>query len=510
MTIGSGRIARWWLDRPLRTKGLIVLALPMMVLIITVVASFVVERHEVALRQRALAVNALENQSGQVLTLLLNAETGVRGYALTKDPRFLAPYNDAVSQAPGAIAAWLANAPSIIGRADTEKVASQAQQQLQALGGIKDAVNNGMSTGAALTSQLLRDKAGMDQLRASLASIQGNEVGTLNSRTNSTDFLHAVVETIDVAGLGIGVIGGITAMVLFVRGIAGRIGLVGANAHRLGVSEPLLPTPPAADEIGQLGAELDEASTLLEQRSMDLVRFHAAAAEAAQGADELLSQVSHELRTPLTAVMGFGRLMEMSEDLNEQDSEAVEQILHAGGHMLQIVEKARSSPNTTQAIELDIEPVDVGSLVDEVLSLLRPLAEARHLTLTGCEGHSVPVLADYHRLKQVLINLGSNAIKFNREGGDITVTCDFSGPDRARIEVTDSGAGIPADMLDRVFVPFDRLDADKRGVEGTGIGLTLSKTFVEAMHGAIGVESKVGKGSTFWVELPVAPLDEMT
>jgi signal transduction histidine kinase len=237
---------------------------------------------------------------------------------------------------------------------------------------------------------------------------------------------------------------------------------------------------------------------------MDLVRFHAAAVDAAQGADDLLAQISHELRTPLTAVMGFGRLMEMS-DLNEQDSESVGQILNAGGHMLRIVEKARSSPHTRQAIELEIQAIDVGALVDEVLSLLSPLAADRGLTMTGCDGHRIPVLADYHRLKQVLINLGSNAVKFNRQGGDIAVTCEPVEPDRVRIAVTDSGDGIPADMLDRVFVPFDRLDAEKRGVEGTGIGLTLSKTFVEAMGGTIGVESTVGKGSTFWVELPAAP-----
>jgi signal transduction histidine kinase len=195
--------------------------------------------------------------------------------------------------------------------------------------------------------------------------------------------------------------------------------------------------------------------------------------------------------------------MEMSE-LNEQDSESLGQILHAGGHMLQIIEKARIPTDAPQAIELDIRSVDVGSLVDEVLSLLGPLAEERNLTMTGFDGPRLSVLADYHRLKQVLINLGSNAVKFNSDGGDIIVTCGYADQERVRIEVTDSGDGIPADMLDRVFVPFDRLGADLRGVEGTGIGLTLSKTFVEAMDGTIGVESTVGKGSTFWVELPAA------
>jgi signal transduction histidine kinase len=250
--------------------------------------------------------------------------------------------------------------------------------------------------------------------------------------------------------------------------------------------------------------ELQEASTLLTQRSMDLVRFQEAGVDTAQAADDLLAQVSHELRTPLTAVMGFGHLMEMS-DLDEEDSESVGQILHAGGHMLQIIEKARTPSHAPQAIEVDIQPVGVAPLVDEVLALLHPLAVDRHLTLTGCQGHDAVVLADYHRFKQILINLGSNAVKYNREGGRVSVTCHAADSGRVLVAVTDSGEGIPPDMLDRVFVPFDRLDADKRGVEGTGIGLTLSKTFAEAMDGSIGFQSTVGEGSTFWVELPVAP-----
>jgi signal transduction histidine kinase len=504
MAIGSGRIARWWLDRRLRTKGLIVLALPMMVLIVTVVLSLVVDSHEVALRQKTLAVNSLANQSEQILTLLLNAESGVRGYALTHNQDFLQSYQQAVNQAPAAVAAWLQNAPGVIGKPEADNVASLVNNQLASLGSLQAGVADGTLSSADLNRQLLADESNMDSLRATLDNIQANEAATLGSRTDSVDFLHSVVETIDVAGIGIGVIGGITAMVLFVRAIVRRIGVVSANAHRLGVSEPLVSMPPAKDEIGELGSELEEASTLLTQRNKDLVRFHAAAVDAAQGADDLLGQISHELRTPLTAVMGFGRLMEMSE-LSEQDSESVGQILHAGGHMLEIVEKARHSPSAPQAIELAIRPVEVGALVAEVLSLLQPLAAARNLTMIGCDGRSVPVLADYQRLKQVLINLGSNAVKFNREGGKIEVTCDPAGPGLIRIAVTDSGDGIPADMLDRVFVPFDRLDAEKRGVEGTGIGLTLSKTFVEAMGGTIGVESTVGKGSMFWVELPAAP-----
>ena len=124
--------------------------------------------------------------------------------------------------------------------------------------------------------------------------------------------------------------------------------------------------------------------------------------------------------------------------------------------------------------------------------------------MAGCDDTDLVVTADYYRLKQVLINLLSNAIKYNREHGQVTITCQPNGEDWTRIAVTDTGEGITPEMLSRVFVPFDRLDAEARGVEGTGIGLSLSKTFVEAMHGRIGVDSTVGKGSTFWVDLPAA------
>jgi signal transduction histidine kinase len=489
------------LDRPLWAKGLAVLAAPVLVLVITVSASFIAQRHQVALRQEALAVNNVATESEQVLTLLLDAETGVRGFALSRQTSFLAPYQQAVAQAPTAVAVWSSTAPGVIGKPDSAAVANLAERELASLTVIQSGVASGQLFGGALVAQLQAGKQVMDDLRARLTVIEAKEIDTLSARTRSVNDVESVVETIEVVGLGIGVIGGITAMVLFVRAIVRRVGSVGANAHRLGVSEPLVPIPPAADEIGQLEQELEEASRLLTQGNMDLVRFHVAAVDAAQDADQLLAQISHELRTPLTAVMGFGRLMEMS-DLSEEDSESLSQIIRAGGHMLQIIEKARVPTHALQAIDLDLQPVEVGPLVEEVLSLLSPLAADRHVSLTGSNGDGVFVRADYHRLKQILINLGSNAVKYNREGGHVTVTCVRTGAERVRVAVTDSGEGIPPDMLDRVFVPFDRLDADKRGVDGTGIGLTLSKTFVEAMDGAIGFDTALGQGSTFWIDLP--------
>jgi signal transduction histidine kinase len=338
---------------------------------------------------------------------------------------------------------------------------------------------------------------------------------TIMEKHHDADQLQSVIEVIQITGLLVGVIGGFAAMVLFVRSIVRRIGEVDANARRLGVSEPLLPIPPAQDEVGHLAQELRQTSDLLTERSTDLVRAHTAAVDSANAANQLLSRISHELRTPLTAVMGFGQMIDQS-NLNDEDAEAVEQILHGGTHMLRIIEEAKiTTTQAPRAIDVNLYPVEVGPVVDEVQTLLSPLSANRHLTVTGRDNCGVVVMADYYRFKQVLINLMSNAVKYNTDGGRITISCGPPGAGAAeangkengkvRIAVTDTGDGIPGDMMDRVFVPFDRLDAEERGIEGTGIGLSLSRTFIEAMDGTIGVESKVGVGSTFWVELPLAP-----
>src|SRR2546430_367722 len=158
------------------------------------------------------------------------------------------------------------------------------------------------------------------------------------------------------------------------------------------------------------------------------------------------------------------------------------------------------------ALPISPEPVRVGDAVQRVLDLARPLATARAVELltTGAALHAQHVWADAQRLQQVLLNLVSNGIKYNRDGGQLTVACDAVHEGRLRIGVTDTGPGFSPALQERLFQPFDRLGAEARGVEGTGLGLVLSKRLVEAMGGAIGVESVPGEGSTFWVEFPQA------
>jgi PAS domain S-box-containing protein len=229
------------------------------------------------------------------------------------------------------------------------------------------------------------------------------------------------------------------------------------------------------------------------------------AAEAAnRSKSEFLSRMSHELRTPLNAVIGFGQLLE-GQHLSEEQAEAVDHILKGGRHLLDLINEVLDiSRIESGRLLLSPEPVHIAELVRESLDLVRSLAERRQITLIAEEsGMDTHMYADRQRLKQVLLNLLSNAIKYNRFRGTVVVSCAEVPGTRLRLSVHDTGPGIRPEQMDRLFTPFDRLDAGRTEVEGTGIGLTLSKNLAEAMGGALVVESTVGQGSTFSVELPL-------
>ena len=218
------------------------------------------------------------------------------------------------------------------------------------------------------------------------------------------------------------------------------------------------------------------------------------------------ARLSHELRTPLTAILGFGRLLK--RHVNEpQNRESVEQILQAGRHLLTMINEVLDMSRLESGrLPLMLEPVQLGDSIRRVIGLARPLAVARRVDLVtaGTTLHNRHVRADPERLHQVLLNLVSNGIKYNRAGGRLTIGCQLAAPGYMRIAVRDTGIGIPRAMQSRLFTPFERLGANAEGVEGTGLGLTLAKRLVEAMNGHIGYESVVDEGSSFWVDLPEA------
>ena len=227
---------------------------------------------------------------------------------------------------------------------------------------------------------------------------------------------------------------------------------------------------------------------------------------ANQAKSEFLSRMSHELRTPLNAILGFGQLLEI-DSLSPKQHEYVDDILKGGRHLLELINEVLDITRIEAGrLTMSGEPVSVREIVQESLALIAPLSARENITVEdGTDG--IPeqfVLADRQRLKQVLLNLLSNAVKYNRRGGLVAVSCESMPAGRLRIKVSDTGPGIPAEKLGHLFLPFERLGAENTAIEGTGLGLALSKRLIGLMGGVLGVESVVGRGTTFWVDLVLA------
>lgn len=238
----------------------------------------------------------------------------------------------------------------------------------------------------------------------------------------------------------------------------------------------------------------------------DLVRAKEQAEAASRAKSEFLSSMSHELRTPLNAVMGFAQVLEIDEELTEDQLDSVQTIRRSGQYLLQLINEILDLVRIESGrIELSIEDVGLAELFAESGSLVTPLAANRDVTVRFARKPSaVAVRGDRTRLNQVLVNLLSNAVKYNRRSGSVAVTALPLGDGMTRISVADTGTGIPAEKLEQLFTPFNRLGAENTEVEGSGIGLVIAKRLIEGMGGRIGVESHLGAGSVFWFELPAA------
>ena len=254
------------------------------------------------------------------------------------------------------------------------------------------------------------------------------------------------------------------------------------------------------EDLRRHAADLEQR---VSERTADLREANQEADRANQAKSEFLSRMSHELRTPLNAVLGFAQLLEM-DSLNPEQLEAVGHILKGGRHLLELINEVLDIARIEAGrLSFSLEPVPVKVVLQETLDLIAPLAAEEDIRLT-IEADSTPerhVLADGQRMKQVLLNLLANAVKYNRKGGRVALSYQVTPEGRLRIKVSDTGPGIAPERMKRLFIPFERLGAEQTGIEGTGLGLALSKRIVEAMGGTLGVESTAGQGSTFWIEL---------
>ena len=256
------------------------------------------------------------------------------------------------------------------------------------------------------------------------------------------------------------------------------------------------------DIIGYLLIGTD--NSVRKQAELDLHKAMSIAEKANLAKSDFLSSMSHELRTPLSAILGFAQLIESgSPQPTPSQKRSLDQILKAGWYLLDLINEILDlSLIESGRLSLSPEPVSLADVMHECQTMVEPQARQRGIHVSFPQ-MAVPhiVKADRTRVKQVLINLLSNAIKYNRPGGTVVVTCAASAPGRIRICVEDTGEGLSPAEIAQLFQPFNRLGRAATTEEGTGIGLVVSKRLVELMGGVIGVESKVGKGSVFWIEL---------
>ena len=286
--------------------------------------------------------------------------------------------------------------------------------------------------------------------------------------------------------------------------------LEGRVTSVLGTYEDVTAHKLAKLEIERLNVDLERR---VQERTEELSLAIEEAERANRAKSEFLSRTSHELRTPMNAILGFGQLLEMEEDLGPESRDFVDQLLVAGRRLMTLIDEVLDiSRAESESPVLALESVPVAQVVEETLRPVRTLGAAFQVALEIAPVESGwSVLVDSARLGKALFHLLSNAIKYNRPGGKVILEfalLESADPPAFRFRVKDTGPGIAAENLGRLFTPFDRLDAERTHthVSGAGLGLAISRRHVELMGGRVGVESVVGEGSVFWIEVPLAKI----
>lgn len=259
--------------------------------------------------------------------------------------------------------------------------------------------------------------------------------------------------------------------------------------------------------------ERKEIDRVLQDKNSALELASRTAAHASRAKSDFLSNMSHELRTPLNAVLGFAQLIDAgTPEPTPAQKRSVDQILKAGWYLLELINEILDLALVESGrLSLKLQTVALSAVLQECQTMMEPEADKRGISMCFAQYLKPYVVrADSTRVKQIFINLLSNAIKYNKPGGTVVVTCVETVPGRVRMAVVDTGQGLPPEKIEQLFQPFNRLGQEAHAEQGTGVGLVVTKRLVELMGGTMGVESVVGTGSTFWIEMnlttePVPP-----
>jgi signal transduction histidine kinase len=473
------------------------LALVFAVLLLAVVSL----RHRTTEARHSQQVISTANR---LQTLVIDLETGVRGFVITRDERYLDPWRTARKEYPAAIATLL-------------RLTNDNRLQHRRALSIRDAIATYLSTySPPLVNFIRRNPPGArsvaiaEQGRQQVETIRARFRRFLDTERALSDARSDRARATTRHAIVVGVIGVATALLLIFAGalylqraVARPVRLTAEAAARIAAGDfsERVPTD-GPGEVGELERAFNTMAASLERTLADLEERNLTLVESERVKGELVSNVSHELRTPLASVLGFSALM-LERDVSPEETRRYLEVIRTeasrlGSLLNDLLDLQRIEQ---QALELRHDVVDLIALLETQVTLYSAQSETHQLQLDALDDPLL-VRGDRDRLAQVIGNLLSNAIKYSPEGGTVEIAAELNDYE-AIVRIRDSGLGIPADHQGRIFTKFFRGDVGRqRGIPGTGLGLVLAQQIAEAHGGEVGFDSEEGTGSTFWLRLP--------